>query len=175
MTKNVFEGSALEIDRDGFFRRMLRELSGVLQDVVGEDETRGFVAVVGARIGDVFNQRYREAAGDQPLSRTEVADAMVDLKQRIGGGFSVKSQSDDEIVLTNTQCPFAASVEGRPALCMMTSNVFGRIAAENLGYARVHIEEAFAMGHGRCSVRVALKRSKAGARPDEREYYRAAR
>lgn len=161
------------IDRDSFFRRMIRELAGVLQDVVGEDEARGFVAVVGARIGDTFNETYRKLLGGRQLSRPEVAEALVDLKARIGGEFSVESQSDDEIVFVNSRCPFAESVQNRPALCMMTSNVFGRIAAENLGYARVTVDEAFATGHNRCRVRVGLKqdfgeRSETGSR----EYYR---
>jgi hypothetical protein len=38
----------------------------------------------------------------------------------------------------------------------MTSNVFGTITSENLGYARVHIEEAIARGDGRCLVHVVL-------------------
>lgn len=163
-----------QIERDSFFRRMLCELSGVLQDVVGEDETRGFVAVVGARIGDAFNQIYRNAKGDRRLTRPEAADAMVDLKARIGGGFSIESQSDEEIVLVNSQCPFGSAVEGRPALCMMTSNVFGRITAENLGYARVDVEEAFAMGHNRCRVRIALsQKNRDAAGGPGREYYRS--
>ncbi len=161
------------IDRDSFFRRMIRELAGVLQEVVGEDEARGFIAVVGARIGDAFNETYRKVHGGRQLSRPEVAEALVDLKSRIGGGFSVESQSDDEIVLVNSRCPFAESVENRPALCMMTSNVFGRIAAENLGYARVSVDEAFATGHGRCRVRVGMKQVSGGqSEPRAREYYR---
>lgn len=162
------------IDRDRFFRRMIRELSGVLQEVVGEDEARGFVSVVGARIGDLFNQTYQEKLGGRALVCPEVADALVDLKARIGGEFSVESQSDDEITFVNTRCPFAESVEGRPSLCMMTSNVFGRIAAQNLGYARVTVKEALATGHSRCLVHVSLKHDDdADGEPGSREYYRA--
>ncbi len=163
----------IEIDRDSFFRRMIRDLSGLLQDVVGDDEARGFVAIVGARIGDLFNRTYQEMLGGRQLSRPEVSEALVDLKTRIGGEFSVESQSDDEIVFVNSRCPFAESVENRPSLCMMTSNVFGRIAAENLGYARVSVEEAFATGHARCRVRVSLKQDHGGpVEVDAREYYR---
>ena len=48
--------------------------------------------------------------------------------------------------------PFAEKVVGRPALCMMTSNVFGSIAAENLGYAKVVLEQAIARGDSGCRV-----------------------
>ena len=68
----------------------------------------------------------------------------MDLKRRIQGDFYVIEQDDEKIVLGNRACPFAEKVVGRPALCMMTSNVFGSIAAENLGYAKVVIEQAIA-------------------------------
>ena len=53
---------------------------------------------------------------------------------------------------------------------MMTSNVFGSIAAENLGYARVQIDEAIARGDPGCRVTVFLTPSdeESGAR----EYFR---
>jgi predicted ArsR family transcriptional regulator len=97
---------------------------------------------------------------------------MVDLKRRIGGDFYVMEQGEDEILLGNRRCPFGDSVRGRPALCMMTSNVFGRIAAENLGYAKVSVEEAFATGEGRCIVRVMLQSSPNCDTLPGREYYR---
>jgi hypothetical protein len=51
--------------------------------------------------------------------------------------------------------------------------VFGRIAAENLGYARVELEETIAQGHPGCRVVVHLVPSD---EPDAqaREYFRAA-
>ena len=147
---------------------MLRELTGTLQDAIGLQQARGFISIVGARLGDQINASYREAYGKDTLEREEVADVLVDLKKHIGGDFYVVEQSDERLVLGNRQCPFQEHVENRPALCMMTSNVFGRIASENLGYARVSIDEAIAMGHGRCMVTV-------GLRPDDgggREYFR---
>ncbi len=167
-----FESETIEIERDAFLTRLVRELSGVLQDVVGLDETRGFISVVGAHMGDAFNAIYRRAVGKRQLDREEVADAMVDLKRRIDGDFHVIAQNDDEILLGNRRCPFGEAVEGRPSLCMMTSNVFGRIAAENLGYARVDVEEAFATGQPRCLVRVSLQMQKVGdGPPSGREYF----
>ena len=39
----------------------------------------------------------------------------------------------------------------------MTSNVFGSIAAQNLGYARVEIEQSIAAGDPGCRVVVHLR------------------
>jgi hypothetical protein len=56
---------------------------------------------------------------------------------------------------------------------MMTSNVFGRITAENLGYASVEVEESFAQGHDRCLVRIGLDpQATTNRKPGGREYFR---
>ncbi len=72
-------------------------------------------------------------------------------------------------MLGNRACPFAEKVVGRPALCMMTSNVFGVIAAQNLGYAKVVIEEAIARGDAGCRVVVYLTPTEGAA---GREYFK---
>jgi predicted ArsR family transcriptional regulator len=163
----------IPLDRDVFLRTLLRELAGTLQEVVGLEEASGFVSVVGQRIGDQLDRTYRSALGAVSLDRQQVADVLVDLKRRIRGDFFVIEASDDKLVLGNRMCPFADKVIGRPALCMMTSNVFGAIASENLGYAKVVIEEAIARGDAGCRVVVHLRATTASDASDGREYFRA--
>jgi hypothetical protein len=40
---------------------------------------------------------------------------------------------------------------------MMTSNIFGHIAAENLGYSKVELQRTIAEGHSECRVVVYLR------------------
>lgn len=150
--------SELEIglERDGFLRTLLRELAGTLQEVVGVDEASGYISVVGAAVGQKLDATYRSALHVDRLSREQVAQVLVDLKQRINGDFYVVEEREDRIIFASRSCPFGEYVEGRPALCMMTSNVFGYITAENLGYARVQIDEAIARGDAGCRVTVFL-------------------
>ncbi len=164
-------GLDVPLERDVFLRSMLRELAGTLQDVVGLDEAAGFISVVGQRIGDELNASYRAALDVPQLDAAQVGDVLVDLKRRINGGFSIVEHNDERIVFGNTHCPFAEKVVGRPALCMMTSNVFGSITADNLGYARVVLEETIAQGAPGCRVVVHLK-SADGHEPLGREYFR---
>ncbi len=164
-------GLDVPLERDVFLRSMLRELAGTLQDVVGLDEASGFISVVGQRIGDQLNESYRAALDVPRLNQAQVGDVLVDLKRRINGGFSIVEQNDEQIVLSNTRCPFAEKVIGRPALCMMTSNVFGNITAGNLGYARVVLEETIAEGAPGCRVVVHLKPADSLQSPG-REYFR---
>lgn len=162
----------LPLERDVFLRSLIRELSGTLQDVVGLEEASGFVSVVGQRIGEQINESYRSALALPQLDRKQVAEVLVDLKKRIQGDFYVISEDDDRIVLGNRACPFADKVLGRPAMCMMTSNVFGVIAAENLGYAKVSLEETIAEGHAQCRVVVYLNPEKA-ATAAGRDYFKS--
>jgi predicted ArsR family transcriptional regulator len=161
------------LDRDLFLRTLIRELSGTLQDVVGLDEAAGFISVVGQRIGDRINADYRRALGRDTLDRPQVAGVLVDLKRRIEGDFRVVSQDDDRIVLDNGRCPFGDKVLGRPSMCMMTSNVFGVIAAENLGQAKVVLQDTIAAGAPRCRVVVHLRATPEAEAADGREYFRS--
>jgi predicted ArsR family transcriptional regulator len=150
----------------------LRHLSGTLQDVVGLDEAAGFISIVGQKMGDDINQGYCRALDVSSLNRQQVAAAMVDLKQRIKGDFSLVSEDAKKIVVQTTSCPFAEKVIGRPSLCMMTSNVFGTIAAENLGYAKVHLAKTIAMGDAGCLIEVYLQHNDEAEASPGNEYYK---
>lgn len=163
----------IELERDSFMRTLLRELSGTLQDVVGLDQAGGFISVVGQRMGDQIDAMYRQALGAERLDKEQVADVLVDLKRRIQGDFYIIAQDEDKIVYGNRACPFGEKVIDRPALCMMTSNVFGVVAAENLGYSKIAIEDAIAVGSDGCRVVVYIRRSPESESAEGREYFQS--
>lgn len=169
----VLSELAIPLERDVFLRTLLRHLAGTLQKVVGLEEASGFISVVGQEMGDEINHAYKDALAVSSLTREQVADVLVDLKRRIQGDFYVIEQDDDKIVLGNRACPFGEKVLGRPALCMMTSNVFGGIAADNLGYAKVAIEKTIAQGDAGCRVIVYLKPTSEADGAQGREYFKA--
>src|SRR5690606_10312973 len=108
-------------------------------------------------MGRQIDRSYRIALGADSLTREQVADVLVDLKRRIEGDFYIISQDDEKIVLGNRACPFGEKVLGRPSMCMMTSNVFGAVTADNLGYAKVVLEQTIAEGAPGCRVTVFLR------------------
>jgi len=162
----------ISLERDLFLRSLIRELAGTLQDVVGLAEASGFVSIVGQRIGEQINEEYKRALCLPQLSQHQVSEVLVDLKRRIKGDFYVIEETHEKIVLGNRACPFAEKVEGRPAMCMMTSNVFGVISAENLGYSKVSLEKTIAEGDTECRVVVYLSPA-AAEHCDGREYFRS--
>jgi hypothetical protein len=56
-------------------------------------------------------------------------------------------------------------------MCMTTSNVFGSIAARNLGYARVELQETMATGAPGCRVVLHLRPTAEAAEAPGREYF----
>lgn len=163
----------IPLERDGFLRLLLRHLAGTLQEVVGLDEAAGFVSIVGQRIGEELNTSYQQALAVSHLTREQVADVLVDLKRRINGAFYIIEEHEDRIVLGNRACPFGDKVLDRPALCMMTSNVFGSIAADNLGYARVVLDRTIARGDDGCRVTIYLTPGDAPSASSGREYFKS--
>lgn len=144
------------LDRDVFLRSLVRELAGSLEETVGLEDASGYISVVGRRIGAWLDQSYRAELGVEALDHDQVAAVHVDLKRRIHGEFERLESDESRLEYTNSRCPFEEKVLGRESMCMMTSNVFGLIAAENLGYARVELAETLARGDGRCHVLVHL-------------------
>ena len=163
----------ISLERDGFCRSIIRELSGLLEEMVGLEEAAGFISVVGQNIGHSINDEYKKAFQVSLLSREQCALVMTDLKHRIKGGFSIVEQNDTKVVFENSTCPFAEKVIGRSSLCMMTSNVFGTVAAENNDYAKVVLEKTIARGDSGCRVAVYFDETSESEANEGREYYSA--
>lgn len=160
----------IELSRDVFLRDLIRELAGSLEDIIGLKGAAGYISLVGQNMGEKINSSYRNALSVERLNRSQVCDVLVDLKRRIEGKFYVIEENDERIVLGNHACPFGDKVIGRPSMCMMTSNVFGHIASQNLGYAKVELQETIAKGHQGCRVVIYLKQSRESDAVAGREY-----
>ena len=94
------------LERDLFLRRLVRELAGTLEDVVGPEDAAGYISVVGAAMGEYIDGPYRRALQVRRLDRAQTARVLVDLKRRIQGDFYVVEEDETKIVLGNRACPF---------------------------------------------------------------------
>ncbi len=143
--------------KESFLRALVVQLAQTVELQHGPQAAEAAVAQVGTDVGGRMEDEYRrakEVAGR--LTPDQMAEAYVRLKHAIDGGFYVIEATDEKIVLGNTRCPFGGSVRRSPALCRMTSSVFGGIAARNAGGATVVLEERIAVGDPGCRVTVFL-------------------
>ncbi|QEQ00306.1 transcriptional regulator [Thermosynechococcus sp. CL-1] len=162
----------ISLQSASFLQNLLGLVAETLEDVVGLDDASGFIALVGQQMGNQINALYTQALGDRPLDAKTIAQILVDLKNRIEGGFFLIEQDEERIILGNQRCPLGSGVVGHPSLCMMTSNVFGVIVAHHLGYAKVCIEKAIANGDQGCHVVIYTQPTAAASAAKGREYYR---
>ncbi|HIK23556.1 MULTISPECIES: methanogen output domain 1-containing protein [unclassified Thermosynechococcus] len=161
----------IDLQSSSFLQHLLGLVAETLEDIVGLDDASGFIALVGQQMGNHINELYTQALGDRPLDAKTVAQILVDLKNRIEGGFFLIEQDEERIILGNQRCPLGSGVIGHPSLCMMTSSVFGVIVAHHLGYAKVCIEAAIANGDQGCRVVIYTQPTAAAAAAKGREYY----
>ena len=145
-------------DREVFLQALVVQMAQTVERQAGPDVSEAAVAQVGTDVGAQMEAEYRAATGAAgALTPAQMAEAYVRLKAGIGGRFSVESVDDRTIVLSNTACPFGDVVTRAPALCRMTSSVFGGIAARNTtGGAAVTLEERIAVGDHQCRVVIEL-------------------
>jgi anti-sigma regulatory factor (Ser/Thr protein kinase)/predicted ArsR family transcriptional regulator len=155
--------------KESFLRALVVELALAVEETHGPQAAQAAVARVGSSIGSQMEREYRRAnAVVERLSPEQVADCYVRLKAAIGGGFYPIEVSEERIVLGNTACPFGSVIRAQPALCRMTSSVFGGIAARNAGEAVVVLEERIAFGDPECRVTVLLGAQAASSRTGHR-------
>ena len=145
--------------KEPFLRALVVELAQAIERTAGPVVSEQVVSEVGTGVGAQMEAEYREAKEIvQRLSPEQLADCMVRLKHAIDGNFRVVELTKERIVFANTRCPFGDAVKRAPALCRMTSSVFGGIAARNVdsGTAEVVLEERIAVGDPECRVVVRL-------------------
>ena len=144
--------------KESFLRAIVVQLSQAVETNHGPDAAEAAIAQVGADIGGQMEEEFRlahDVVG--AMTPEQLGRCFVRLKHAIDGGFSVVEATPERIVMENTRCPFGDTVLRAPALCRMTSSVFGGIAARNAGQdVAVLLEERIAVGDPGCRVVVSL-------------------
>lgn len=145
-------------EREPFLRALVVQLAQAVEEEHGPNAAEAAIAQVGTDVGGQMEAEYRAAREVvDRLSPEQIAECLVRLKHAIDGDFYVIELTDERIVLGNNKCPFGDVVQRAPALCRMTSSVFGGIAARNADDgAAVVLEERIAVGDPGCRVTVFL-------------------
>lgn len=159
-------------NRESFLRALVVQLAQAVEREAGPVMAEQLVTEVGSGVGYRMEEAYRQLhqRGDEPLSVDELANLFIHLKHGIDGDFFVIEATEERIVLGNRRCPFGQVVRHAPALCRMTSSVFGGIGARNRDGVSVHLEERIAIGDPECRVTVWLKPPPDGIVPETHFY-----
>lgn len=140
-------------DKESFLRALVVQLAQDVELGAGPAAAEELVAQVGMNVGSRMEEEYRVATGALgKLTPDQLAECFVRLKHSIDGDFYPVEVTEEKIVLANRRCPFGLAVQKAPALCRMTSSVFGGIAANNTGGSVVLLDERIAVGDHQCRV-----------------------
>jgi len=158
--------------RESFLRALVVQLAQRIEFTDGPAASEAAVSEVGLAVGGQMEAAFRTAEQlASALTPEQLAACFVRLKAAIDGRFRAIEIGADRIVLVNTRCPFGDAVRRSPALCRMTSSVFGGIAARNHpDGAAVVLEERIAVGDPGCRVVVHLGAPLAEAAPFAHRY-----
>jgi predicted ArsR family transcriptional regulator len=146
----------LELDREKMLSECVRAFGVMIEDVVGADDARGYVSIVGERIGEFVAAEIAKGVDFESLSIDQTADLLVEVQNLLGGCFDVEVQNGHQIRLTNTQCPYSTQYAGRQSLCTLTSSIMGTVASMCNGQARVQLLETIAQNGACCRAVVHL-------------------
>jgi len=145
-------------DKEGFMLELIAHLSKLSDFLFGDYLGREYIMVTGLQMGHTIDEKYKKFHGiTDHLNLDQYADLVVNLKQSIGGNFYLVEKSSNKVIVAATSCPFGNIVTKVPNLCMITSGVFGGIAALNFGFGKVSLCKRICMGKPHCEVCVYLE------------------
>ena len=134
-----------------FLSKLITQYAYIHKKTVGKTADE-YIRELGLRTGEWIEGFY--GGNDTTWTVDKYAEVIVDLKNSIGGHFSITSVHHDHVVVKATGCPFGEMVKDSPHLCNMTSSVFGGIASRNFGYSKVVLRKRIALGDSGCEVAV---------------------
>lgn len=112
-----------------------------------------FIKKIVLNSSEALEDIYRDSHElDGILTMQQYGELLVNLKNAIGGEFKVTAIDENSLSLKTSKCPFGSMIESAPALCHMTSSIFGGIAARNYGYAKVELKKRIALGSDHCDI-----------------------
>lgn len=142
-----------ELNKHVFLAKLITQYARVHRKAAGP-VAEEYIRQIGIRTGEWIEGYYKEYSS--PWTIEQYVDILIDLKNKIGGQFEILSIDGDRIVMKAIQCPFGDDVTHAPHLCMMTSSVFGGIAARHFGYGKVSLRKQMALGHENCEIAIYL-------------------
>ncbi|MBW2980078.1 HTH domain-containing protein [Candidatus Woesearchaeota archaeon] len=143
----------VDLNKENFLNKL------VIQIAANSDDKKAIKSAA-SKMADHIVELYKGYYGIDKLNFDQVVEAIEDAQEKIGGKAEVIEKADKHLTLKCTKCPFGDNVKLCRHLCYVTSNILGKLASKNLGYAKVNIKKAIAQGADHCLVEVYLKEGK---------------
>jgi len=144
----------VDINKTKFLKEMI---TGICENI-STDQLKKAIEKIAIKIGQEISDIYRNFHNTAKLTKTQLIDSIIDAMNKLGAHFSLISEDKDKIVFRNSKCLFGNKIKRCQLLCLTTSNIIGKIVAENLGYSRVELKRTIANGYNEDIIRVYLNK-----------------
>ena len=124
----------VNLSKEGFLSKIMADITANMP----ENELKAFCERAGISLGEDINMMYLSFNDVEKLSFDQISNAYVDIGKKLGGVFKTKVTSE-KISVEIVKSPFEQS--NAKAMNRILSAVFAKIAASNLGYAKVVVLE----------------------------------
>ncbi len=124
----------VNLSKEGFLSKIMADITANMP----ENELKAFCEKAGISLGEDINQMYLSFNGVEKMSFDQISNAYIDIGKKLGGVFKTKVTSE-KISVEIVKSPFEQS--NAKAMNRILSVVFAKIAASNLGYAKVVVLE----------------------------------
>ncbi len=169
-------GVAGRVNKTEFLIVLFSDLMALLETVVGLDHAESIISTVGESQGARLAELYASQMDAPPSVETAVA-IVQDIVACCGGELRVVGWTETQLDLAFVKMPFGGGREFTQSLPMrmVAISVFGRIFAEQTGYARIMLPQVRHIPADAVpEIRISL--TEAGRlRSYEREYFGATR
>ena len=116
---------------------------------------------IGAKIGRDFAVEYqRTHKVGRPFSRADFVRCIEHLGESWGCGYKKVEEETDRIEFCVGTCPLADAATQYPDICELENGVFGGIAGEGLGFAKVGVSRSTGPSPKDCRILVHITRTK---------------
>lgn len=150
---HLLKGDSAYFGRESFMLELIAHLSKLTDFLFGNHLGREYIVAIGLQMGEAIDERFKRFHRiSGRLSLDQYASLVVNLKQSIGGDFYLVEKASNKVVVASNTCPFGGIITKAPNLCMITSGVFGGIAALNFGFGKVVLRKRIGLGEPRCEV-----------------------
>lgn len=164
---HLLEGDSAYLGRESFMLELIAHLSKLTDSIFGNHLGREYIIATAIQMGQAIDEKYKRFHKlSSRLNVDQYASLVVNLKQSIGGDFYLVEKTSNKVVVAASTCPFAGIINQVPNLCMVTSGVFGGIAAINFGFGKVSLRERIGIGKSRCEVCIYLAKNAESAQEE---------
>ncbi len=137
--------------------RFLNEMLTGICENINPSQLKDAIDKSAVKIGKEISDTYRRFHNTVKLTKSQLIDSIIDSMNKLGAQFSLVREDETEIVFRNTKCVFGDKVKDCPMLCATTSNVIGKMVAENLGYCKLQFKRTIANGSNDDILQILLK------------------